>query len=84
MNLKDKIGYFLFVASLIIGYSLPLIFTIYYSILFDEKWPIRAGLAYGLSWFLFGLFILMNGRKAYINIKNFVLKKVKNLTNDRK
>lgn len=75
LKLKEKIGYFFFGASLVLGYGIPLIFTFCYSQSYDEKWLIGAGIAYCFSWILFAGFILINGKKAYINIKNFIYKK---------
>jgi hypothetical protein len=55
--------------SLVLGYGIPLIFTVLYSQSFDEKWLVRAGIAYTISWILFAGFILINGKKLIIILR---------------
>ena len=81
MNIKEKIVFIFFGLSLFLGYGIPILFTYFYYNSFDEIWLIRAGMAYGISWVLFGFFIILAGKKSYqnikISIKNFFHKKHK-------
>jgi len=75
MSFKEKIGYFLFALSLFLGYGIPVIFTIIFSQTYDNDWLFRAGISYTISWVLFGLFILIPGKQAYLKIKDFIKNK---------
>lgn len=74
MNIKEKLGFIFFKLSLFIGYGIPILLTYFYYNSFDDVWLIMAGLAYGISWVLFGFFIILAGKNSFNNIKSTITK----------